>query len=112
MQNLGQTVGARFLDFSAFQLFLIAAKGSFWQNLGYLSTFGLSALFSYFLGFLGSYELVQVKKVSCRVTDALRLILLSLQLPYSLHTPSLTVSTTDEPTMYVVFYLPELFCVA
>jgi hypothetical protein len=60
---------AHFLDFSAFQLFLIAAKGSFWQNLGYLSTFGLLALFSYFLGFLGLYELVQVKKVSCRVTD-------------------------------------------
>jgi hypothetical protein len=61
---------AHFLDFSAFQLFLKAAKGSFWQNLGYLSTFGLSALFGYFLGFLGLYELVQVQKVCCRVTNA------------------------------------------
>jgi hypothetical protein len=60
---------AHFLDFSAFQLFLIAAKGSFLQNLGYLSTFGLSALFGYFMGFLGLYKLVQVKKVYCRVTD-------------------------------------------
>jgi hypothetical protein len=50
---------AHFLDFTTLQLFLIAAKGSFWQNLGYLSTFGLSALFSYFLGFFDLYELVQ-----------------------------------------------------
>jgi hypothetical protein len=53
---------AHFLDFSAFQFFLTAAKGSFWQNLGYLSIFGLSALFGYFVVFLGLYELVQDKK--------------------------------------------------
>jgi hypothetical protein len=60
MLNLGQTVHT-FLYFSAFSLFLVAAKGSFLQNLGFFSTFGLLALFCYFLGFFDLYELVQTR---------------------------------------------------
>jgi hypothetical protein len=88
MQYLGQTVHT----FWTFQLFNFSSKqpkaafGKF--RFSYLSTFGLSALFGYFLGFLGLYELIQVKKVCCRVTGAYisrmlhHIISLSTQLGY------------------------------
>src|SRR5258707_5787030 len=43
----------------SFSTFFAAAKGGFWQNVGYLSAFELYELFMNFLGFLGSYELIR-----------------------------------------------------
>src|SRR5258707_15374686 len=45
-----------FLRFYIFSPFFAAAKGSFWQNVGYLSAFGLYEPFPNFSSFLGSYE--------------------------------------------------------
>jgi hypothetical protein len=66
MQYLGQTV----YTFYTFQLLNFSCS-SFLQNVGYLSTLQLYAPFMNFCHFLGLYELVQVKKVSCRFTNAL-----------------------------------------
>ena len=58
-----------FYAFTFFSTFFAAAKGSFWQNVGYLSAFGLYETFPNFSSFLGSYKLVRAQKVCCRVAD-------------------------------------------
>jgi hypothetical protein len=67
MQYLGQTVYT-FYTFSAFKNFM-QQLSAVWQNVVSFSTFQLYAPFINFFHFLGSYELVQVKKVSCRFTN-------------------------------------------
>ncbi len=45
-----------FYAFTFFSTFFAAAKGSFWQNVGYLSAFGLYETFPAFWALTSSYE--------------------------------------------------------